>query len=366
MMKKVLASILALALSIAPLAAQQTPQGTAGQILGNDTAGTRNMRPASVTAILDRALGSTRGAIIYRGAGGWTILNPGATSGISLITNGTGADPSYSTVVAAGGGTGQTSYTLGDILYASGPSALSKLAGNITTTKQYLSQTGNGSVSAAPAWATIAGADITGAALTKTDDTNVTLTLGGTPATALLRAASLTLGWTGTLAVSRGGTGGGTASGTLLDNITAFSGTGYIRRTGAGAYAFSAAASGAQYLAGTATNVPIEPSVIYQAETVTTFGTTVTFDFQTFINTIVVLTGNITTMNVSNVTAGKSGTISFSQDGVGNRTTVWNSVFKFPGGVTPVLSTGIAAIDVLTYSCRSATFCVASLMKDVK
>lgn len=45
-----------------------------------------------------------------------------------------------------------------------------------------------------------------GAALTKTDDTNVTLTLGGTPATALLQAASLTLGWTGTLGVARGGT----------------------------------------------------------------------------------------------------------------------------------------------------------------
>ena len=45
------------------------------------------------------------------------------------------------------------------------------------------------------------------AALTKTDDTNVTLSLGGTPTTALLKAASLTLGWTGQLAVSRGGTG---------------------------------------------------------------------------------------------------------------------------------------------------------------
>lgn len=45
-----------------------------------------------------------------------------------------------------------------------------------------------------------------GAALTKTDDTNVTLTLGGTPTTALLVAASLTLGWTGTLGVARGGT----------------------------------------------------------------------------------------------------------------------------------------------------------------
>lgn len=47
----------------------------------------------------------------------------------------------------------------------------------------------------------------TGAPLTKTDDTNVTLTLGGSPTTALVNAASLTLGWTGTLGVTRGGTG---------------------------------------------------------------------------------------------------------------------------------------------------------------
>lgn len=50
---------------------------------------------------------------------------------------------------------------------------------------------------------------VTGAALTKTDDTNVTLTLGGTPTSALLKATSLTLGWTGTLAATRGGTGFG-------------------------------------------------------------------------------------------------------------------------------------------------------------
>lgn len=47
---------------------------------------------------------------------------------------------------------------------------------------------------------------VSGAALTKTDDTNVTLTLGGTPTSALLAATSLTLGWTGTLGVARGGT----------------------------------------------------------------------------------------------------------------------------------------------------------------
>ncbi len=82
------------------------------------------------------------------------------------------------------------------------------------------------------------------AALTKTDDTNVTLTLGGTPATSLLRAVSLTLGWTGLLGVARGGTGlasgtsggvlGYTASGTLASSA-ALGANGVVIGGGAGA-----------------------------------------------------------------------------------------------------------------------------------
>jgi len=64
------------------------------------------------------------------------------------------------------------------------------------TTSQYLR--GDGTLATFP---TIPS--VTPAALTKTDDTNVTLTLGGTPATSLLQAVSLTLGWTGTLADAR-------------------------------------------------------------------------------------------------------------------------------------------------------------------
>ena len=60
--------------------------------------------------------------------------------------------------------------------------------------------------------------DATGAALTRTDDTNVTLTLGGAPTTALVNAASLTLGWTGQLAVGRGGSGASTLTGLLVGN----------------------------------------------------------------------------------------------------------------------------------------------------
>jgi len=50
------------------------------------------------------------------------------------------------------------------------------------------------------------GTPITPAALTRTDDTNVTLTLGGSPSTALLQAASITAGWSGQLSLARGGT----------------------------------------------------------------------------------------------------------------------------------------------------------------
>ena len=58
-------------------------------------------------------------------------------------------------------------------------------------------------------------------ALTAANDTNVTLTLGGTPTTALLKAASITAGWSGTLAVARGGTGAATAAaGTVFANNT--------------------------------------------------------------------------------------------------------------------------------------------------
>jgi len=103
----------------------------------------------------------------------------------------------WKTTPTTAGGTGLTSYTAGDMLFYASGTALSQLA--IGASGRYLSSTGS-----APQWSAPA-------ALTETDDTNVTLTLGGSPSTALLSAVSMTLGWTGTLAVSRGGTGTGTA-----------------------------------------------------------------------------------------------------------------------------------------------------------
>lgn len=58
---------------------------------------------------------------------------------------------------------------------------------------------------------------VTPADLTRVNDTNVTLTLGGTPTGSLLQAVSITAGWAGQLSVGRGGTALSTiASGSIL------------------------------------------------------------------------------------------------------------------------------------------------------
>jgi hypothetical protein len=68
------------------------------------------------------------------------------------------------------------------------------------TTAQYIR--GDGSLATFPTIPTV-----TPSPLTKTDDTNVILTLTGTPASALLQAVNIAVGWTGTLDITRGGTG---------------------------------------------------------------------------------------------------------------------------------------------------------------
>ena len=129
------------------------------------------------------------------------------------------------TTIAPGyGGTGIASYTTNSMVYATGATTLAQLT---AVANAVLSYNGSGVPSASttlPSGLTIPGyqATLTPAALTKVDDTNVTLTLGGTPATALLQASSLTLGWTGTLSPARGGTGvnNGTSTITLGGNLT--------------------------------------------------------------------------------------------------------------------------------------------------
>ena len=54
--------------------------------------------------------------------------------------------------------------TLGDTLYENATPAPARLAGNTTAAKNFLTQTGTGVISAAPAWGTITGPDLPAAA----------------------------------------------------------------------------------------------------------------------------------------------------------------------------------------------------------
>jgi len=77
------------------------------------------------------------------------------------------------TIDETNGGTGISSFTAGEILYASGTTTLAQLAGNTTTTVKYLTQTGTGSASAAPTWTALA-------ASATTDTTNASNISSGT------------------------------------------------------------------------------------------------------------------------------------------------------------------------------------------
>lgn len=189
--------------------------------------------PAALTKVDDTnitlTLGGTPATALLQATSltlGWTgtlaaaRLNSNVVQAITNDTNVTGSIAAQNLTLGwtgqlsiARGGTGQATAlaafnalspltTLGDVLYSDGADN-KRLAGNITSTRKFLRQTGNGAVSAAPVWDTVLAADIPASALTKTDDTNITLTLGGSPTVALLAATSLTLGWTGTLAATR-------------------------------------------------------------------------------------------------------------------------------------------------------------------
>lgn len=97
----------------------------------------------------------------YR-ANTYTWLSSAAATIMAMSDAGvlTAATWQGNTVQPTFGGTGQATYTLGDILYSNTANGLAKLAGNTTTTRQFLRQVGNGTVSAAPVWDTLTAADI--------------------------------------------------------------------------------------------------------------------------------------------------------------------------------------------------------------
>lgn len=81
-------------------------------------------------------------------------------------------------------------------------------------------------------------------------------------------------------------------------------------------------------------------------------GPTLTLDLENGNTFEVTLTGNITTVTVTNPPAsGRAGsfTLIVHQDATGGRTISWASLFKFAGGTDPTLTATANAIDILTF-----------------
>ena len=144
------------------------------------------------------AVGATGQVLIGNtgAAPSWSNLSSNAVTSITFGTTGltpstasNGAITVAGTLVAANGGTGQSTYTVGDLLYASTTSALSRLAdvavGSVLT---------SGGIGVAPAWSTLSSVAVTSISGGTT---------GLTPSSATSGAVTLA----GTLVASNGGTG---------------------------------------------------------------------------------------------------------------------------------------------------------------
>ena len=79
-----------------------------------------------------------------------------------------------------------------------------------------------------------------------------------------------------------------------------------------------------------------------------TSSTAITIDMSTAQNHSVTLAHN-TTFDISNGTAGQTGSILVTQDSSGSRTASFSSKFKFAGATAPTLSTTASAVDRIDY-----------------
>lgn len=97
---------------------------------------------------------------------------------------------------------------------------------------------------------------------------------------------------------------------------------------------------------------------------VVTYGATTTLNCALSNVFTTTLTGNITTVTISNPSDGQTINWFLTQDATGGRTIAWPSSFKWPGGTAGVLSTAANAVDLLVATYRSSTgFWYATLAK---
>lgn len=180
---------------------------------------------------------TANGVMIGNGTSAIQFANT-ASVGLCLLSNGSGTAPSFQSC-AAGAGSAAGSNTQ---VQFNNSSALGGSA-NLTWVSPALTIGVNASITGQLVLANGGG---TGTSVTIQNNANTSAYNFNLPASAgssgqpLLSAGGGSSAMTfGTLGTAAGGTNCSVASGTCLDNITSFSSTGYMNRTGAGTYAFS-------------------------------------------------------------------------------------------------------------------------------
>lgn len=158
--------------AVPPGGAATTPGSPSTSVQFNDGgsfAGDSNMEFNKTTHVLTLGvlpiLPNQSANVVYSGPGTGAAAAPGFRSLVA-------AD--LPTVPLAGGGTGQTTKAaafdalqpmsaVGDLVYGGTAGTGTRLSGNTSTTKNFLTQTGTGAAANAPAWGTVAVADVAGA-----------------------------------------------------------------------------------------------------------------------------------------------------------------------------------------------------------
>ena len=85
------------------------------------------------------------------------------------------------------------------------------------------------------------------------------------------------------------------------------------------------------------------------------YNSTMTPNFSIANNFAITLGGNAVLTNPQTIIPGQSGVVYVGQDSVGSRTLTYGSWWKFPGSVTPTLTTTALAVDALFYTVRTST-----------
>ena len=112
------------------------------------------------------------------------------------------------------------------------------------------------------------------------------------------------------------------------------------------------AATAAEYLANSAPTKMLTPGAVWGAVSTkgTYSGASLTLDFGAFLDFFINPNVGSTLNNPTNFKTGQRGIIYVQQSGAGTATiTTWGSMWKFPGGVKPVLSTTPLIVDAISY-----------------